>query len=121
VPETRLYVAMEDIRVQSGFDAAVLTDLDGKLLSAVRSSDILEDTIDILLLVAAQIAARSEDAKAMETSGESEFFDWEGRRIVCRWFEARKPGVLVVLVPKGKSYRWAANRMVKEIQHLIGS
>ena len=121
MPETRLYVAMEDIRVQSGFDAAVLTDLDGKLLSAVHATEVPEDTIDILLLVAGQIAARSDDKKAMDSTGESEFFDWEGRRIVCRWFQARKPGVLVVLVPKGKSYRWAANRMVKEIQHLIGS
>ena len=120
MPETRLYVAMEDIRVQSGFDAAVLTDLDGNVLSAVHSRDIPTDTIDILLAVAEQVAARSEDKKAMNVGGESEFFDWEGRRIVCRWFQARKPGVLVVLVPKGKSYRWAANRMVKEIQHLIG-
>jgi hypothetical protein len=51
---------------------------------------------------------------------ESEFFDWEGRRVVCRWFEAQRPGVVVVLVPKNKSYKWAMNRMVKELQRLIG-
>ena len=70
--------------------------------------------------MATQLAARDEDRTRLADQGESEFFDWEGRRVVCRWVEARKPAVLVVLVPKAKSYKWAVGRMVKEVQRLIG-
>ncbi len=118
MPESRLAAAIEDIRIQSGFDAAVLVDMDGVILAAVHSADTEPGTLDMLFQVASQVTARAEKNGK---GGESEFFDWEGRRIVCRWFKARRPGVLVLLVPKGKSYKWATNRMVKELQHLIGA
>lgn len=112
---------MDDIRLQSGFDAAVLVDMEGKMLAEVHSPETQPVTVDTLLQVANQVTVRAEDRTGVGASGESEFFDWDGRRIVCRWFKARKPGVLVLLVPKGKSYKWATNRMVKELQHLIGA
>ncbi len=119
--ESRLAAAMDDIRVQSGFDAAVLIDMEGKMLAEVHSPETQPNTVETLLQVASQVTVRAENKSGVEASGESEFFDWEGRRIVCRWFKARRSGVLVLLVPKGKSYKWATNRMVKELQHLIGA
>src|SRR5688572_11304033 len=113
--EMRLEIALEDIRVQSGFDLAVLTDLHGNILAMSQAKETPYEAANILLQIASQVAAQSQEGGA-PVSGESEFFDWDGRRIVCRWFEARIPGVLVVLVPKGKSYKWAVGRMVKEVQ-----
>jgi hypothetical protein len=118
--ETRLNIALEDIRGQSGFDLAVLTDLSGNILALSQAKEIPTGADNILLKIASQIAEQAQERGASLT-GESEFFDWDGRRIVCRWFEARIPGVLVVLVPKGKSYKWAVGRMVKEVQRLIGT
>src|SRR5262245_45343385 len=103
--ETRLEIALEDIRVQSGFDLAVLTDLRGSILAMAQAKDIPVGADQILLQIATKVALQTQESGA-PLSGESEFFDWDGRRIVCRWFEARIPGILVVLVPKGKSYKW---------------
>jgi hypothetical protein len=130
--ETRLEIALEDIRQQSGFDAVLLTDTQGIMLAESQESGVPEQTITLLhrvanevaTQIAAQTAATASGAISPtvpeSASGESEFFDWDGRRVVCRWFEARRPGILVVLVPKGKSYKWAIGRMVKEMQRLIG-
>ena len=117
--EPRLFSLVEEIRRQSEFEAAVLIDLDSNLLAESRESGMSQETLDTLSQIADQVAERVNETELPE-SGESEFFDWDGRRVVCRWFEARRPGVLVVLVPKNKSYRWAVNRMVKELQNLIG-
>ena len=119
--EARLDIAIEDIRSVSGFEAVLLTDLQGEILSAVRSDDVPPEVLGALLQVAEQVVIRASDAnQKLTVPGESEFFDWNGRRVVCRWFKARRPGVVVALVPKGKAYRWAMGRLVKEIQRLIG-
>ncbi len=119
--EARLDIAIEDIRSVSGFEAVILTDLRGEILSAVRGSDTPPETLNGLLQVAEQVVIRASDrGQRLPLPGESEFFDWDGRRVVCRWFTARRPGVVVALVPKGKAYRWAMGRLVKEIQRLIG-
>ena len=119
MPDTRLVGLMEEIRRQSEFEAAVLVDADSTLLAECQEPGTSQEALDILTEIAEQVAERISQS-GMPESGESEFFDWEGRRVVCRWFEARNPGVLVVLVPKSKSYRWAVNRMVKELQRTIG-
>jgi hypothetical protein len=117
--DPRLHSVVEEIRRQSEFEAAILTDLDSNILAESKESGTSQETLDVLSQIADQVAGRLSET-GMPESGESEFFDWEGRRVVCRWFEAQTPGVLVVLVPKSKSYRWAMNRMVKELQHQIG-
>ncbi|MEP7285698.1 MAG: hypothetical protein ABI947_08020 [Chloroflexota bacterium] len=119
MPETRLGVALEDIRAQSGFEAALLIDRTGSVLASTHAPESSPESLEVLLQVALHAAGRAESGKSV--AGESEFFDWESRRVVCRWFQARKPGVLVVLVPKGKSYKWAVNRLVRELQRLIGT
>jgi hypothetical protein len=118
--ESRLEVAIEDILEQSSFDAALLTDLQANVLASIKRKDLPPDASGILMQVAMQVATRDEDRVRLAEAGESEFFDWEGRRVVCRWIEARTPTLLVVLVPKAKSYKWAVGRMVKEVQRLIG-
>ena len=121
MPEARLEIAIEDIRSASGFEAVVLTDLRGEILSAVRSEGTPPEALDAMLDVASQVAVRATDKIGLSKAGESEFFDWDGRRVVCRWFQARKPGVVVALIPKGKTYKWAMSRLVREIQRLIGT
>src|SRR5215470_4254665 len=117
--EPKLYALIEEIRSQSEFEAAILVDLESNILAETRQPGTSQETLDVLTQIGEQAAERISESDTPE-SGESEFFDYEGRRVVCRWFEAERPGVLVVLVPKNKSYKWAMNRMVKELQRLIG-
>lgn len=117
--EPRLYALIEEIRSQSEFEAAVLVDLDSNILAECRQQGTSQETLDVLTQIGGQAAERVGESNT-PGNGESEFFDYEGRRVVCRWFEAERPGVVVALVPKNKSYKWAMNRMVKELQRLIG-
>ena len=116
---TRLGGIVDEIRRQSEFEAAILIDLDSNILAESMEPGTNRQTLDTMSQIADQIAERVSENETPE-NGESEFFDWDGRRVVCRWFEAETPGVLVALVSKSKSYRWAMNRMVKELQRQIG-
>jgi len=53
--EARLDIAIEDIRSVSGFEAVILTDLRGEILSAVRGEETPAETLNGLLQVAEQV------------------------------------------------------------------
>ncbi len=119
-----LEMLIEQVCAEAGFEAALITDLKGNILAAARSDDTPPDMVGALLDVAMRIAARPEDRVKLADVGESTFFDWEGRQVICRWFTRRKPPeprLLVVLAPRGKPYKRAVKLLVKEAQRLPAS
>lgn len=116
-----LETLIEQVRAEAGFEAALITDLKGAILATARADDTPPETVGALLDVAMRIVARPEDRAKLADIGESTFFDWEGRQVICRWFSRRKPPeprLLVVLAPRGKPYKRAVSLLVKEAQRL---
>ena len=53
--------------------------------------------------------------------GESVFFDWEGRQIICRWFTVKdQPRLFVIMAPQAKPYKRAAAQLVTTAKRLLG-
>jgi hypothetical protein len=114
---------VEQVRVDAGFEAVLLADLQGRILAAARSDATTPETLGSLLDVATRMAARAEDRSRLADAGESTFFDWEGRQVICRWFTAYQPPpvhLLVILAPRGKPHKRAASHLVREVQRLSG-
>jgi hypothetical protein len=112
---------MEQIRSQAEFVAVLLTDLKGNVMAAVRSDDASPDSIGALLDVSTRIAARPDDRQKLAAVGESVFFDWEGRQIICRWFTVKdQPRLFVILAPHGKPYKRAASQLIGAAQREMG-
>ena len=112
---------LEEIRAQAEFEALLLTDLTGNVIAAARSDDAAPETIGGLLDVAMRIAARPDDRQQLATVGESVFFDWEGRQIICRWFTVKEqPRLFVILAPHGKPYKRAATQLVATAKRELG-
>jgi hypothetical protein len=104
---------IEEIRAEAGWEAVLLTDPDGKIVSAARADSTTPEMLDALLSLALRIAARPEDRAALAKTGQSTFFDWEGRRVICRYIDAPASRLLIILTPRGTSYKRAANRLVR--------
>jgi hypothetical protein len=112
---------LEQIRAQAEFEALLLTDLKGNVIAAARSDEAAPESIGGLLDVAMRIAARPDDRQQLASVGESVFFDWAGRQIICRWFTVKdQPRLFVILAPHGKPYKRAATQLVKEAQRALG-
>jgi len=114
---------VEQARVDAGFEAVLLADLQGHILAAARSDETTPETLDSLLDLATRLAARPEDRSRLADTGEITFFDWEGQQVICRWFTARQPPqvhLLVILAPRGKPHKRAAGHLVREVQRLSG-
>ncbi len=112
---------LEEIRAQAEFEALLLTDLTGNVIAAARSDDAAPETIGGLLDVAMRIAARPDDRAQLAAVGESVFFDWGGRQIICRWFTVKEqPRLFVILAPHGKSYKRAATQLVAVAKRELG-
>jgi hypothetical protein len=113
--------AIEQIRSEAEFEAVLLTDLQGGIVAAARSDDATPETLGALLDVAQRIATRPDDRAKLAAAGESTFFDWEGRRVICRWLTLptkQEPYLLVVLAPHGKAYKRAVSQLAKELRQL---
>ena len=120
-PAETLESMIEQVRAEAGFEAALLLDLQGRILAAARGDETSPETIGALLDVAMRIVARPEDRAKLAEVSESTFFDWEGRQVVCRWYTRNKPPeprLVVVLAPRGKPYKRAVGLLVKEAGRL---
>jgi hypothetical protein len=106
---------IKEIRAETGWEAVLLTGPDGKILSAARADSTTPEMLDALLSLALRIAARPEDRAALAKTGQSTFFDWEGRRVICRYLDTPAPRLLIILAPRGTSYKRAANRLARLI------
>jgi hypothetical protein len=114
---------IEQSRSEAEFEVVLLTDLQGQIVAAARSDDATPETLGALLDVAGRIAARPDDRSKLAAAGESTFFDWDGRRVICRWLtlsNASEPLLLVVLAPQGKAYKRAVSQLAKELRKGAG-
>ncbi len=116
-----LEALLEQIRAQAEFEALLLTDLKGNVIAAARSDDAAPESIGGLLDVATRIAERPDDRQQLASVGESVFFDWEGRQIICRWFTVKDdPRLFVILAPHAKPYKRAATQLVGAAKRILG-
>ncbi len=114
-----LDLLLEQARAEADFEAILLTDLNGVLMASARADETPPEVLEALLDVAGRIASRPDDKTQLAAVRESEFFDWEGRRVVCRWFSMSSPAqprLLVVLTPNQKPYKRAIGSLVKQIR-----
>lgn len=114
---------IEQIRNKAEFEAVLLTDLQGQIVAAARSDDATPEMLGALLDVAGRIATRPDDRAKLVAAGESTFFDWDGRRVICRWLKlsaAPEPHLLIVLAPHGKAYKRAVSQLAKELRQVAG-
>jgi hypothetical protein len=112
---------LEQSRNEAEFEVVLLTDLQGGIAAAARSDGATPEMLGALLDVAQRIAARPDDRAKLAAAGESTFFDWEGRRVICRWLilpTTQEPHLLVVLAPHGKAYKRAISQLAKELRQL---
>ncbi|MCC7448077.1 MAG: hypothetical protein IT324_11715 [Anaerolineae bacterium] len=111
---------LEQTRANADFEAILLTDLNGVLIASSRGDETPPEMLEALLDLAARIAARPDDKVQLAAVRESEFFDWEGRRVICRWFTMGSPAqsrLLVVLAQNNsKPYKRAISGLVKQIR-----
>ncbi len=111
---------LENARTEAEFEAILLTDFDGHILSAARSDDISAEVVGALLDAATRFAANPEDRARLGDSGESTFFDWEGRQMIYRWFMAgTQRCLLVILSPHGRAYKRAVGQLVRQTQRAL--
>jgi hypothetical protein len=108
--------ALEQVRAEAGFEAIILTDLSGNIISAARDEETPPELLGALLDVALRMTVRAEERSKLATAGESTFFDWEGRQVICRWFDKPQPRLIVILSPRGKSYKRVLTTLVKTVQ-----
>ncbi len=108
---------IEQVRAEAGWEAVLLTDLKGKITGSARADDTAPEMLDALLHMALRVAARPEDRAALAKTGQSTFFDWEGRQVICRYIDpqAPTPYLLILLVPHSKAYVRAAARLVRRL------
>ncbi len=123
-----LAMVLEQTRAQAEFEAVLLTDFGRRILAAARADDTPPETIGALLDLSMRFAATPEERSRLGDTGESTFFDWEGRHVIFRWF----PGgvspsgsgqrcLLVILAPNGTAYKRAAGQLIRQVQRTLGS
>jgi hypothetical protein len=110
----------EQVRAESGFEVILVTDLKGSIIASARDDETSPDTLGALLDVATRITVRPEDRADLAAEGESVFFDWEGRQVICRWLAMRHPRLLVILAPRGAAYKRAISRLIKQAGGALG-
>ncbi len=113
---------IEQARTEAEFEAVLLTDFNGKILAAARADDTSPEMIGALLDMAVRFAANPEDRSRLGDSGESTFFDWDGRQVIFRWFLAGgQRCLLVILAPNGRAYKRAAGQLVRQTKRTLGA
>ncbi len=112
---------IERTRSDSGFEAMIVANLRGQIVAAARSDGTEAETMETLVDMALRIVVSLENVIALAKIGESTFFDWEGRQVICRRFEAPGTHLLIVLAPPGVHYKRAMARFIKRAQALLGT
>jgi hypothetical protein len=112
-----LQCLLEEVVVEGGYDAALLSDSDGLTLAAVEAgafSDVMAAIASILQDAARQARQRLEMAHVNELS----LVDDDRFRLVCRFFETDdgRPLNLALIVPPDQAYRRITNRAIRRIQ-----
>jgi predicted regulator of Ras-like GTPase activity (Roadblock/LC7/MglB family) len=109
---------LNDINAEGGFSLSVLTDENGLPIATSAGG---EDESEVQAAVVAQVqkvVLRVRDHLSMAAPEEIALNDVNGKKLVCRSFEANGNNVvLAVLIPgRNQSYRKLMNRAIRSIQ-----
>ncbi len=114
--------SLEPVRASAKLEAVLVTDQVGHLIGAAAMEQVTPETLDALLALARRVVSSADQFKALIAAKETLFFDWEGRQVVCRPFEAAKqPYLLVIFAPRQKAYKQAASKLIKAAQKTLKS
>ncbi len=99
--------------------AVLLTDSSGQPLGMDGDNDLPPDTFEALADLARRVIDRQTGLVAAKART-IEFFDWEGRQVICRAFLADdRPWLLAALTPPQKSYKQALTKLIKRLQAIL--
>lgn len=110
--------ALSGTRAGTAFDILLVMDNAGALVAADWNEANSTETVSALLALAQRILNRPNGLNALAEAGETHFFDWDGRQVICRPFEvADQPWLLVALTPPRGAYKQALGRLIKQLQN----
>lgn len=115
---TELARLLETMNKDGSFPIAVLTDRHGFPIASAAGPNQDPDIQSAVVALIQKTAAQASNQLGMAQTDEISMYDAEGRRLVCRPFEAKgHEMILAVLVPnKHQSYRRLTNRAVSAIR-----
>ena len=115
---TELAQILAEMNEGGGFPIAVVTDRHGFPIASAASPGQDPDTQSAVVALVQKTASQVQHQLGMAQTDEISMFDTEGRRLVCRPFQANGHSmILAILVPdKNQSYRRLTNVAVNAIR-----
>lgn len=115
---TELAQLLSEMNAKGDFPIAVLTDRHGFPIASAASPGEDPDTQSAVVALVQKTAAQVSQQLGMAQTDEISLYDTNGRRLVCRPFQANEHNlILAVVVPhKQQSYRRLTNIAVNNIR-----
>lgn len=115
---TELARVLAEMNEKGGFPIAVITDRHGFPIAASAASGQDPDTQSAVVALVQKTAAQASNQLGLAQTDEVSLHDTDGRRLVCRPFQANGYDlILAILVPdKNQSYRRLTNQAVTIIR-----
>jgi len=115
---TNLSQLLATMNEKGRFPISVLTDRQGFPIASAASSGQDPDTQSAVVALVQKTASQASNQLGMSATDEISLYDTEGRRLVCRPFNANGHDmILAVLIPKrNQSYRRLTNQTVNAIR-----
>lgn len=115
---TELTKVLADMNAKGGFPIAVVTDRHGFPIASAAAPGQDPDIQSAVVALVQKTAIQASHQLGMAQADEVSLYDTEGRRLVCRPFDANGHNlILAVLVPdKSQSYRRLTNQAVNAVR-----
>ena len=117
---TELARLLAEMNEKGGFPIAVITDRQGFPIASAAAPGQDPDTKSAVVALIQKTATQVQNQLGMAQTDEISLYDTEGRRLVCRPFQAKgHEMILAILVPsKHQSYRRLTNQMVTAVRRI---
>lgn len=115
---TELSRVLGEMNEKGDFPISVLTDRHGFPIASAASPGQNPETQSAVVAMVQKTASQVRDQLGMAQTDEISMYDTEGRRLVCRPFNANGHDmILAVVIPdKKQSYRRLTNQAVRDIR-----
>lgn len=115
---TNLSELLATMNEKGSFPISVLTDRQGFPIASAASPGQDPDTQSAVVALVQKTASQASNQLGMSATDEISLYDTEGRRLVCRPFNANGHDmILAVLIPnRNQSYRRLTNQTVSAIR-----
>ena len=116
----QLTTALAAGRAGTKLEAVLVADQDGQVLVEAPDMTISEpELVAALRALAARIAAQTAEL-TNKADYETHFFDWDGRQVIGKRFEAgSRTWLLVALCPPKAYYKQAFTRVIKAVEAVL--